>query len=168
MRSKLALTLLLCPLMLSAAGMMDESSEANSALTSPATVATPSAAFAEPAIALRLAQPAGSTLISPRNPADDGKLLWRWSAVALVASSGFDAASSYGKWEGNSVLQSANGSFGMRGAVIKSGIALSTLAVEYMLRRRYGHSRVFAIANFVQAGVTSAVAARNLGVPRMQ
>lgn len=148
------LLLLLCPFALSAADAATESA---------AAIISPAPGMAQPAVARNLVQ------TQPRMaPVDSGEKLWRISALALVASSAFDAASSYGKYEGNSFLQSADGSFGMKGIAIKSSLAVSVLAVEQLLRKRYGHSRAFAIANFFQAGVTAGVAARNLTIPRMR
>lgn len=146
---KLVLSLLLCPLVLTAAALNADSAPEPQELL-------PVNALIKPLI-----RPTAT--MTPER-VDTGKVLWRWSAVALVASSGFDAASSYGKREANTMLQSPDGTFGGRGVAIKVGIAATTLGVEYLLRRKVGHSKIFALANFFQAGITTGVAARNLGV----
>lgn len=152
MGSKLVLSLLLCPLALTAAALNADSA------TEPQLL-MPVSPLIQPVI-----RPEVRELPPVPVRVDSGKALWRWSAVALVASSGFDAASSYGKWEANTLLQSPDGTFGARGVMFKTGIAAVTLGTEYLLRRKYGHSKIFAVVNFMQAGVTTGVAARNLRV----
>lgn len=150
MRPVLVLTLLVCPFVLGAADLKD-------GLLLPNAVAMP-------IIETAALKPEPVKLEKLKSPLDADRKLWRWSAVALVASSGFDSASSFGKREGNTFLQSNDGTFGSRGVMMKSAIVMGTLAAEELLRRKYGHSKFFAIANFVQAGVTSSVAAHNLSV----
>jgi hypothetical protein len=44
--------------------------------------------------------------------------LWVASLVAVAAASGLDAATSWGKYEGNSMLASSDGRFGAKGLTI--------------------------------------------------
>ena len=150
MRPVLVLTLLICPFVLCAADLKEQVVLANS--------------FAMPVIEAAQPLPPIVKLEKLKSPLDKDEKLWRWSAVALAASSGFDSASSFGKREGNTLLQSSDGTFGSRGVMMKSAIVAGTLAAEELLRRKYGHSKLFAIANFLQAGVVSGVAARNMTI----
>jgi len=86
-----------------------------------------------------------------------------WASVAvLTAANVADVHSSWGKFEVNPLLRSADGRFGVRGAVVKSGISAGTLTVQALVLRRWPHARKAAsIANFVAAGVVCWVAVRN-------
>src|SRR5689334_12457450 len=49
--------------------------------------------------------------------------LWMTSIAAMVGATAADAATSWGKWEGNSLLASSDGTFGARGLTFKAGMA---------------------------------------------
>jgi hypothetical protein len=92
--------------------------------------------------------------------------LWVISCVALIAATSFDAASSWGKYEGNPLLRSSDGRFGAKGLMIKSAVAGGSLAPQILLRKRRKMERVLTIANFVQAGWYMGVGIHNIGVPQ--
>jgi hypothetical protein len=92
--------------------------------------------------------------------------LWKFSAVALVGATSFDAASSWGKYERNPLLQSPAGTFGARGALIKAGLAGLSVGLQYAFRRHPSVLKSATVLNLVQAGVYTGVAVHNLGIPR--
>jgi hypothetical protein len=93
--------------------------------------------------------------------------LWKFSVAALAGATSFDAASSWGKYELNPVLQSPQSTFGARGTLIKVGLAGASIGLQYAFRHHPGVLKAGSILNFIQAGVYTGVAAHNLGVPRL-
>jgi hypothetical protein len=87
--------------------------------------------------------------------------LWKWSMVALVACTAFDAATSLNNPEGNPVLRSSNGQFGYRGILLKSALASGTIAFEFHFSKKTRMYKPLAIFNFVQAGVFGGAAVYN-------
>lgn len=87
--------------------------------------------------------------------------LWKWSMVAIVAATSFDAATSINNPEGNPMLRSSNGQFGYRGLLLKSALASGTIAFEFHFSKRHGMYKPLAIFNFVQAGVFAGAASYN-------
>jgi hypothetical protein len=69
-----------------------------------------------------------------------------------------------GKVERNPLLASSDGTFGARGIGIKFGLAGASLVPQLLLRNHKELRKVFAIANFVDAGIFAGVAAHNMGV----
>lgn len=53
--------------------------------------------------------------------------IWVASLFAMAAASAMDAATSWGKPEGNSLLASTDGTFGAKGMSIKVGVAAGTV-----------------------------------------
>jgi len=94
------------------------------------------------------------------------KLIWRISIAALVTASAMDAATSMGKYESNGVLRGSDGKFGTKGIALKAGITGITLLPQLLLRNHANLRKPFTIANFAQAGMYSAVAIHNAGVPK--
>ncbi len=92
--------------------------------------------------------------------------VWKYSAVAMVAATSLDAASSYGLYERNPVLRSPGATFGARGSLIKLGIAGASLGLQYAFRHHPGALKRAAVLNFIQAGVYAGAGAYNLGVTR--
>jgi hypothetical protein len=93
---------------------------------------------------------------------------WRISVVALAAANAMDIQSSWGKRELNPALASSNGAFGVRGALLKSGVQASVVALELIVLHRRPSNRirnVLAIINFGDAGLTTAMAGHNWSVP---
>ena len=86
-----------------------------------------------------------------------------WSSVAtLTAAHVADMHSSWGKYEANPLLRSADGRFGMKGVAVKSSIAAGNLTVQTLLLRKWPKARkAAAITNFVVAGVVIGIAVRN-------
>jgi len=94
-----------------------------------------------------------------------GRYLWLGSICAVVGASAFDAATSWGKYEGNSFLASSDGRFGTKGIAIKAAIASAGLVPQLMLRRHRDLRTTFTVANFSEAAVFTGIAVHNLGVP---
>lgn len=94
-----------------------------------------------------------------------GRYLWISSMCAVVGASAFDAATSWGKYEGNSLLASSQGRFGAKGIGIKAAIASAGIVPQLMLHRHRDLRTTFTVANFGEAAVFTGVAVHNLGVP---
>lgn len=92
--------------------------------------------------------------------------VWIASTVALLAATSLDAASSWGKYEGNPLLRSSNGTFGAQGVSLKFAIAGAMLAPQLLFRKNHRATKFFTIANFAQAGMFTGVAIHNFGIPR--
>jgi hypothetical protein len=90
--------------------------------------------------------------------------IWKISIATMLAASAWDAATSMGKVERNPLLASSDGTFGARGIGIKFGLAGASLVPQLLLRNHKELRKVFAIANFVDAGIFAGVAAHNMGV----
>jgi hypothetical protein len=90
--------------------------------------------------------------------------IWKISIASMLAASAWDAASSMGKVERNPLLASSDGTFGAKGIGIKFGLAGASLVPQLLLRNHKELRKVFAIANFVDAGIFAGVAAHNMGV----
>jgi ribose/xylose/arabinose/galactoside ABC-type transport system permease subunit len=91
--------------------------------------------------------------------------IWIASLVAMAAASGMDAASSWRKQEGNSLLASPDGTFGAKGMSIKVGIAAGVVLPQVLLRKHKNLKSRFAIGNFAEAAVFSGIAIHNMGIP---
>jgi|GEM_PF-3154337 len=90
--------------------------------------------------------------------------VWIASMLAAAGASSLDAATSWGKTEGNPLLASSNGTFGARGASLKIGIAAALIVPQILLRKHQELKKVFAIGNFGEAAFFSAVAVHNMGI----
>lgn len=90
--------------------------------------------------------------------------IWVASLAAVAASSSMDAATSWGKREGNGLLASSNGTFGARGLSIKAGMLAVVVVPQVMFRHHKELKSKFAIGNFAEAGIFTGVAIHNLGV----
>lgn len=85
------------------------------------------------------------------------------SLLAVSAATAVDTHSSWGRHELNPVLR--KGPFGPRQAAVKIGIVGGLAVFEYALvKRSKKYEKPFVYTNFVAAGVTGAVAARNYRV----
>ncbi len=91
--------------------------------------------------------------------------MWLGSVFAMLGASGMDAATSWGKYEKNSFLASPDGKLGAKGLGFKAGIAGAVVIPQVLLRKRKDLRTKFAIANFAEAGVSTAIAIHNLGIP---
>lgn len=92
------------------------------------------------------------------------KRVWVTSMVSAVAGTSFDAASSWGKLESNSMLASSNGTFGAKGLSIKLSIAAAVIVPQICLRKHKELRPAFVIGNFAEAAVFTAAAVHNLGI----
>lgn len=91
--------------------------------------------------------------------------IWIASIFAMAAASGADAATSWGKREGNGFLASSDGTFGAKGLSIKAGLAAGVIVPQILLRKHSDLKKIFSIGNFAQAAVFTGIAAHNAGVP---
>lgn len=90
--------------------------------------------------------------------------LWIASIFAAVGGTGLDAATSWGKVEGNSLLASSNGTFGAKGLGIKAGLAAAVIIPQICLRKHKELKGIFAFGNFGEAGIFAGTAVHNLQV----
>lgn len=90
--------------------------------------------------------------------------VWIASMLAMVAASGFDAGTSWGKQEANGLLASPDGTFGARGVSIKAGAAAAIIIPQILFRKHKELRTKLAIGNFAGAGVFTGVAIHNLGI----
>ena len=106
-----------------------------------------------------------TTIANPEDPHDRFmNRLWIASMFAAVAGSTADAASSWGKREGNSLLASSNGTFGAKGASIKAGIAAAVIIPQICMRKHKDMKGVFVFGNFAEAAVFAGAAVHNLHI----
>jgi hypothetical protein len=113
---------------------------------------------------LAQSRPISNTLIEEPGPRRVSRL-WVASSIALLAATSADMASSWGRYEANPMLRSADGRFGVRGASIKLAMAGAIIVPQmFFMRRSPRWQRLFTIANFAQAGLYTGVAIRNYGV----
>jgi hypothetical protein len=90
--------------------------------------------------------------------------LWIASLCAVASSTSMDAATSWGKREGNGLLASSDGTFGAKGVSIKAGMLAAVVIPQLMFRHHEGLKGKFAIGNFIEAGIFTGVSVHNLGV----
>ena len=83
---------------------------------------------------------------------------------AMAGASGLDAATSWGKLEGNGFLASSNGNFGARGLSIKAAMAAAVILPQVLLRKHKELRVKFALANLVETGIFTGVSIHNLVV----
>ena len=87
---------------------------------------------------------------------------WKFSVVALAGGSALDSASSWQQYEANPLLRGADGRFGDRGLVIKSGVVIGLVAIQYIVVRRCPKAaKIFAVVNFSMGATYTGVAVRN-------
>ena len=94
--------------------------------------------------------------------------IWISSMISMVAATSMDAATSIGKREGNQLLASSNGSFGAKGVSIKAAAAAGVIIPEVLFRRHKDLKSKFAVGNFAETALFSAVAIHNHGIQRPQ
>ena len=107
-----------------------------------------------------------SNLLQTAEDRHDRKVnrIWLGSIFALVAATSMDAASSWGKYETNPILASANGRFGAKGVSIKAGVAAGTIVSEILLRKHNDLKTKFVIGNLAETALFSTAAVHNFGV----
>jgi hypothetical protein len=104
--------------------------------------------------------------LNPTEQDEHERRLWRWSLVALIGATAFDAGTSMNNPEANPLLRSSSGRFGYRGLLLKSSLATATVAFEFHFgRTTHGYKR-FAILNFIEAGAFVGAGIHNLHTGR--
>lgn len=92
--------------------------------------------------------------------------VWRVSQALLIGANAADIASSWGKYEANPLLR-AGQRFGYGAMGIKLGVLAGTLTAQHFMARKSPRQiPFFTTANMAGTAVLSAVAARNMHVPR--
>jgi hypothetical protein len=127
----------------------------------PGTLAT---AIPVPAISSSAVLPNPSIAAVPEDRDKVPNRVWLASAFALGAASAFDAASSWGKREGNPLLASSNGEFGAKGVAVKAGITGALIVPQLWFRKRKEYRTKLAIVNFANAAFFTGVAIHNLTI----
>ena len=90
------------------------------------------------------------------------KKRWLVSVAVLVAAGAADVHSSYGGYEANPLLRSADGRLRVRGVGIKFGLLGAAVGVEYLMIRKHPEAAGTAfVANLAGAAALTAVALRN-------
>jgi hypothetical protein len=102
----------------------------------------------------------------PATPTSHLSKLWAVSSFVLLGATSLDAASSWGKYEENPLLRSADGRFGMKGVSIKLTLAGAMLIPQILFRKNHTATKLFTVTNFAQAGMYGGIAARNFGIPQ--
>ena len=90
------------------------------------------------------------------------QITYKLSLATLATGTALDAASSWGKYELNSVLRGADGRFGRRGLAVKGGVTVGLVALQYVMVRKCPRSRrFFSVVNFSMGAAYGGIAARN-------
>jgi hypothetical protein len=92
---------------------------------------------------------------------------WYMSAGIHAAGTTADAVSSWRYGEGNELLCSREGTFGVRGVAIKGALSGALLGAQWLILRKVhsrGVDRAFSVINVVLGGSLGAVAAHNYAV----
>jgi hypothetical protein len=90
---------------------------------------------------------------------------WKLSLLALAGATSADALSSWGKQEGNPLLRSSNGTFGLRGLAIKSGLTGVSFIPQYIMRNNPKAQKMFTVLNFAETAMFTALAVHNFSIP---
>jgi len=90
--------------------------------------------------------------------------VWVASVFTMIAGTTADAASSWHKREGNSLLASSNGVFGPKGVALKAAIAAGVLTPQIILRKHRDWRLSFAVGNFAEAGIFAGVTIHNVRI----
>lgn len=107
------------------------------------------------------------TQVAQPETAHDRKInrIWVSALIAIAAANAFDAGSSWGKMEGNSLLASSDGTFGGKGLAIKSATAGALIIPQILLLRHHESLKGrAAIGDFATAGLLTGVSIHNLSV----
>ncbi len=109
--------------------------------------------------------PPGSSARDGKEPLRGSLTAWKLSLGALAASQAFDAYSSHGLREENSLLANSSGSFGAKGDLLKLGITGALVGIEFVVIRVHpGAAKVLWKLNLASAAVTGGVAAHNMSL----
>lgn len=95
------------------------------------------------------------------------RTLWKWSVVAVAASTAADVHSSFGMRELNPILRGPGSRFGVQSALLKTGAAgVLLLGQKLFLPGRSGRMKGWATLNFSMAATTGAFAVHNYSIRR--
>jgi hypothetical protein len=100
----------------------------------------------------------------PESPSTLLRHVWFTSVGALVAATGFDAATSWGHREANGLLASGSGNFGAKGISLKLVGLGAVLVPQVMLRHHSTWLKIFSASNAAEAGVYTGAAVHNIHV----
>jgi len=96
------------------------------------------------------------------DPPKRSKKRWVLSVAALVAAGAADVGTSYGGYEGNPLLRSADGRLKVRGVAIKFGLLGAVIGVERLILRKHPEAeRTAVVSNLIGAGALTGIAVRN-------
>lgn len=90
--------------------------------------------------------------------------VWLASIFTVSAATSLDAATSWGKQEGNPLLASSNGTFGAKGVALKAGLGFATILPQILMRKHKDLLLTFSMGNFVEAAIFAGVATHNLSI----
>jgi hypothetical protein len=92
------------------------------------------------------------------------RTVWIVSIGTMLGATAADAYSSWGKRESNSLLASANGTFGGKGVAIKAGLAGCVLTPQFLFRKHSDWHLAFAVSNFAETGIFTGAAIHNMQI----
>jgi hypothetical protein len=88
--------------------------------------------------------------------------LWKWSVVALAASTAADCHSSFGMREANPLLRPAGHRFGAGSVALKAGVVGALLVGQKLLfPGRAKNTKTWTVVNFSMAATTAGFAVHN-------
>jgi hypothetical protein len=90
--------------------------------------------------------------------------MWICSMFAAIAATGADAATSWGKTEGNGLLASQDGTFGAKGLSMKAGLAAGIIMPQILFRKHKDLKSAFALGNLADAAIFTGVSIHNVGI----
>lgn len=100
-----------------------------------------------------------------QEPPKRTKKRWLVSVAVLLAAGAADVHSSYGGYEANPLLRSADGRLRVRGVGIKFGLLGAVAGVEYLMIRKHPEAAGTAfVSNLAGASALTAIALRNYRV----
>ena len=106
-------------------------------------------------------------LTSLCSQAEERTKLWKWSVVAVAASTAADCHSSFGMRELNPMLRGPGSRFGVQSALLKAGaVGVILLGQKLFLPGRSGRMKGWATLNFSMAATTGAFAVHNYSIRR--
>lgn len=99
---------------------------------------------------------------NPAPPQSKLKKVWITSMLAFAGGTTLDGVSSWHQREENPLLSSANGTFAMRGVMIKAGLAAIVLIPQLIHKPKDDKTRtIYSVVNFADAAAYTAVALHN-------
>ena len=106
-------------------------------------------------------------LLTPLCSQAQERKLWKWSVVAVAASTATDVHSSFGMRELNPMLRGPSSRFGVQSALLKAGAAgVLLVGQKLFLPGRSGRMKGWSTLNFSMAATTGAFAVHNYAIRR--